>query len=171
MDCMRGHFANRGGCSPCKDSRTAMIWRGSVAVFGIVVAGGLAAFMWYRVAAAQVEFTGAVPQFDRNCELVTAAYYSCVLDCFGFSIANSLQLVANSSWLVLGVWFDFWLVLQQNTYWCACHVFPEVGFSWKQSRTLRSCCRPASFGLCCQRFPHLKVLNVVRGCAALLTGK
>jgi len=35
-----------------------MIWRGSVAVFGIVVAGGLAAFMWYRVAAAQVEFTG-----------------------------------------------------------------------------------------------------------------
>eukprot|EP00434_Breviolum_minutum_P001790 symbB.v1.2.001585.t1/scaffold88.1/size340390/20 len=60
MDCMRGHFANRGGCSPCKDPRTAMIWRGSVAVFGIVVAGALAAFMWHRVAAARVEFTGGI---------------------------------------------------------------------------------------------------------------
>ena len=51
-------------------------------------------------------------------------------------------------------------------------LFPEVGISWNSNRTLRSCCRRASSGPCCQRLPHLnKAQQVVSACAALPSGK
>ena len=145
MDCVHGYFASRGACWPCNDSGAAMKWRVGAAVvvgIGAFVVIAAAFTLWYRtVADAPVGFAGA----------------------------EITHFAASSVCLVVSV--CIFLLLQQNTYWCACHVFPEVGFSWKQSRTLRSCCRPASFGRCCQHFPHLKVLNAVNACAALLTGK
>ena len=145
MDCVHGYFASRGACWPCNESSAAMSWRvGGVVVLGIgaFVAFAAAFTLWHgTVANAPVGFAGAV---------IT-------------------HFATGSLWLVVSA--CIFLLVQQNTHWCACHVFPEVGFSWKPSKTPRSCCRPASFGRCCQRFPHLKVLNAVNACAVFLTGK
>ena len=145
MDCGHGYFANRGGCWPCTDSNTAMRFGGAVsavAVFG-TAAGALAAFMWYRDAVgAGVGFAGE-----------QLALRLCL---FWLVAASSFQLVV--------------CVSDSGVAGAPCAMrFCEVGFSWKQSRALQSCCRPASFGRCCHRFPHLKSLKVVS--AALLTGK